>query len=59
MPLSGIGTTSVAASALLDMVSTAQGFLPPRMTEAQRDAIATPATGLMVYNTDDNTRGLL
>jgi CRISPR/Cas system-associated exonuclease Cas4 (RecB family) len=51
----GIGTTSVAASALLDMVSTAQGFLPPRMTEAQRDAIATPATGLIVYNTDDNT----
>ena len=51
----GIGTTSVAASALLDMVSTAQGFLPPRMTEAQRDAIATPATGLVVYNTDDNT----
>ena len=48
----GIGTTSVAASALLDMVSTAQGFLPPRMTEAQRDAIATPATGLVVYNTD-------
>ena len=35
--------------------STAQGFLPPRMTEAQRDAIGTPATGLIVYNTDDNT----
>ena len=51
----GIGTTSVAASALLDMVSTAQGFLPPRMTVAQRDAISSPATGLIVYNTDDNT----
>ena len=47
----GIGTTSVAASALLDMVSTAQGFLPPRMTEAQRDGIGTPATGLVVFNT--------
>ena len=37
------------------MLRTAQGFLPPRMTEAQRDAIGTPATGLIVYNTDDNT----
>lgn len=42
------------SSALLDMTSTARGFLPPRMTEAQRDAIGTPATGLVVYNTDTN-----
>jgi CRISPR/Cas system-associated exonuclease Cas4 (RecB family) len=51
----GIGTSSVAASALLDMVSTSKGFLPPRMTEAERNAISTPATGLIVYNSDDNT----
>ena len=35
--------------------STTGGFLPPRMTEAERDAITTPAAGLMVYNTDTNT----
>lgn len=51
----GIGTTSVAATALLDMVSTTKGMLIPRMTTAQRNAIATPATGLMVYNTTTNT----
>ena len=42
----GIGTTSVAASALLDMVSTTKGILPPRMDETARDAISSPATGL-------------
>jgi hypothetical protein len=46
-----IGTTTPAASAKVDIVSTTQGFLPPRMTTAQRDAIASPATGLMIYNT--------
>lgn len=50
-----IGTTSAANSkAVLDLVSTAKGFLPPRMSAAQRDAIATPPTGLIVYNTDTN-----
>ena len=49
----GIGTPD--ASALLDMTSTTQGFLAPRMTGAQRDAIGTPATGLVIYNTDGNT----
>ena len=47
----GIGTTSPTASALLDITSTTKGLLPPRMTTAQRDAIASPATGLQVYNT--------
>ena len=37
------------ASAVLDVKSTDKGLLPPRMTEAQRDAIASPAEGLMVY----------
>ncbi|MBN4061655.1 hypothetical protein JYU20_00475 [Bacteroidales bacterium AH-315-I05] len=44
------GITSVDASALLDVSSTTKGFLPPRMTSVQRDAIVTPASGLMVYD---------
>lgn len=40
-----------AASAAVAVTSTTQGFLPPRMTETQRDAIASPAEGLVVYNT--------
>lgn len=47
-----INGTSVAATALLDIQSTTKGVLIPRMTTAQRDAIATPADGLMVYDTD-------
>jgi hypothetical protein len=50
----GIGTTSPSASALLDVTSTTAGFLPPRMTTAQRDAISSPAAGLTVYNTSTN-----
>jgi hypothetical protein len=46
-----IGTTSPNASALLDVSSTAKGFLPPRMTTAQINAISTPAEGLIAYNT--------
>ena len=50
-----IGTPSdPVASAQLEIVSTTKGFLPPRMTSAQRDAIASPAAGLVVYNTTDN-----
>jgi len=53
------GTTSDSfstynASAKLQVDSTTQGFLPPRMTTTQRDAISTPASGLMVYNTTTN-----
>jgi hypothetical protein len=51
----GIGTTSPNSSAMLDVVSTSKGFLMPRMTSAQRAAIATPAAGLMVYETTSNT----
>ena len=42
------------ASAVLQADSTTQGFLPPRMTDAERDAIATPAAGLMIYDTSNN-----
>ena len=42
------------ASAMLDVKSTNSGMLVPRMTATQRDAISNPATGLMVYVTDDN-----
>jgi hypothetical protein len=50
----GINATGAAAdtSALLDVNSTAKGMLAPRMTAVQRAAIALPATGLLVYQTD-------
>jgi hypothetical protein len=41
-------------SAILDVESTDKGFLPPRMTTAQRNGITSPATGLIIYNTDEN-----
>jgi hypothetical protein len=49
----GINATGAApdASAMLDVVSTTRGALIPRMTTAQRTAIAAPATGLFVYDT--------
>jgi len=53
----GIGTTSPNASSMLDVSSTNKGMLVPGMTQAQRDAISNPATGLIIYQTD-NTSGL-
>ena len=47
-----INTATPNASAALQADSTTQGFLPPRMTDAQVRAIASPAVGLMAYNTD-------
>jgi len=41
-------------SAVLDLNSTTRGFLPPRMTTTQKNAIASPATGLQVYDTTLN-----
>ena len=50
----GIGTATPAASAQLDVSSTTKGLLPPRMTTAQRDAIVSTATGLVIFNTTTN-----
>ena len=49
-----INTTSVQASAILQADSTTKGFLPPRMTTTQKNAIATPAAGLVVYDSTTN-----
>ena len=48
----GLGTASINASALFQMDSTTRGFLPPRMTAAQRGAISAPSQGLIVYQVD-------
>src|SRR3954453_24137480 len=53
----GLGTAAPNASAVLDINSTTKGVLLPRMTGTQRAAIATPANGLLVYQTD-GTPGL-
>jgi len=50
----GIGTETPDPSATLDLTSSSQGFLPPRLTTVQRDAIASPAAGLTIYNTTVN-----
>jgi len=48
----GINTTNPDASAKLQVDSTTSGFLPPRMTNAERNAIASPQVGLIVYCID-------
>jgi hypothetical protein len=48
----GIGVSTNNASAKVQIDSTTQGFLPPRMTATQRAAIATPPEGLIVVQTD-------
>ena len=53
----GIGTSTPSSSAALDVTSTNKGFLAPRMTNVQMNAIATPASGLLVYCTDCSTAG--
>jgi len=47
----GIGTTSPSASAILDAQSTTKGVRMPNMTTTQKNAISSPATGLMVFDT--------
>ncbi|MDP9959171.1 hypothetical protein [Chryseobacterium lathyri] len=52
----GIGTAAPNANAVLELNATSKGFLPPRLTTAQRNAIpaATKPAGLMIYNTTTN-----
>ena len=53
----GIGTPTPSPKAVLDLTSTTQGLLIPRLTATQRGAIATPPQGLMVYQTDGTAGG--
>jgi hypothetical protein len=46
-----IGSNTDILSAALNVVSTTKGFLPPRMTTTQKNAISSPATGLVVFDT--------
>ncbi len=51
----GIGTNTPSASAILDLQSNNKGLLIPRMTKDERNAIASPATGLLLYQTGDSS----
>lgn len=51
----GIGTTNPNSSAALDIQSTTKGVLIPRLTTVQRNAIPTPATGLLVFDNTTNS----
>jgi hypothetical protein len=53
----GVSTASMATSAQLEVASTTKGFLPPRMTESQRNLIVSPEQGLMIYCTDCGANG--
>lgn len=50
----GIGTIAPHQSAALEVSSATQGFLPPRLTFSQRNAIANPSAGLVIWCTDCN-----
>jgi hypothetical protein len=50
-----IGIMTADPSAQLDVTSTSKGFLPPRMTTTERDAISSPASGLVIFNTSTNS----
>jgi len=49
-----VGASSMQATAVLQADSTTRGFLPPRMTTTQKNAIASPATGLVLYDSTTN-----
>ena len=55
----GVGTSTPDAAAALDVSSTTQGFLPTRMTAAQRNSISNPPAGLMLWCNDCGTDGQL
>lgn len=50
----GIGTISPDKSAVLHIKSNTKGFLPPRLSTSERDNIASPTGGLLIYNTDNS-----
>ena len=54
----GSNPTIIDVSAVLEVESTTEGFLPPRMTQAQMKGIITPPTGLLVYCTNCSPAGL-
>lgn len=51
----GIGTTTPDASSVLDITATDKGMLVPRLTQAQKNTIASPANGLLIYQTNGAT----
>jgi hypothetical protein len=51
----GIGTNAPHASAALEIKSSSKGFLAPRLSTVQRNAIVSPAEGLLVYDTDSKS----
>ena len=51
----GIGTLTPNSKSILDLTSTSQGFLPPRMTNVQITGITSPPEGLTIYSTDAKT----
>jgi len=53
----GIGTSTPDSKAQLDVSSTTKGFLPPRMTYAQRELISSPPAGLMIWCSNCGTSG--
>ena len=50
----GVGTATPAASAALDVSSSTKGFLPPRLSQPERDGISAPALGLTIFNKTTN-----
>ena len=50
-----IGTSTISNNAALEVSSTTGGFMLPRMTTVQRDAISNPQVGLMIFNTDSGS----
>jgi hypothetical protein len=55
----GVGTNSPHASSVIDLSSTTKGFLPPRMTNIQKNAISSPVAGLVVWCTDCSSNGMI
>ena len=53
-----IGASGADPSAIFQVSSTTRGFLAPKMTTIQRNGIVVPATGLLIYNTDDDKLNL-